>query len=121
VKPVLAKVAPESLMAVGYAAFVALGAIAFETSARHSQRGHQPADLEAGRLRRAVEVAMVGFGGLVLMATAALHHTGADLAVLAGGYTICVLTAVFLIADLRPAMPVVRWPEGQERPRAPTT
>jgi hypothetical protein len=117
----LGEVAPESLVAVGYVAFVALGAIAFEATARHSRRGHEPADLEAGHLRRAVEVAMVGFGGLVLLASAALNHTGSDLAVLAAGFGLSMAVAVFLMIDLHPAPPVIRWTDTQNQPRTPTT
>jgi hypothetical protein len=117
----LGKVAPESLMAVGYAAFVALGALAFEATARYSQRGDEPAVAEAGRLRRAVEVAMVGFSGLVLLTSAALNHTAADLAVLAAGFGFAMAVAVYLMTDIRPAVPVVHWTEGRDPPRVPTT
>jgi hypothetical protein len=119
VKPVLGKVAPESLMALGYAAFVALGAIAFEATARHSQRGHEPVD--AGHLRRAVEVAMVGFGGLVLLTSAALNHTAGDLAVLAAGFGFSMAVAVYLMIELHPDPPVVSWTEAPDPPRVPRT
>jgi hypothetical protein len=117
----LGKVALESLMAVGYAAFVALGAIAFEAVARQSQRRHEPADVGVGRLRRAVEVAVVGFGGLVILASAVLNHSSADLAVLAAGFAFLMAVAVFLMADIHPAPRDIRWSERRDSPRVPTT
>jgi hypothetical protein len=121
VKPMFGRVAPESLIAVGYAVFVALGTMIYDTVGGYLRQGNEPADIEAGRPRRAIEVALVGFGGLVLLVTAVLHHTGADLAVLAGGYTLCMAAAVFLMADFHPAPRVVPWPDGQDSSRAPTT
>jgi hypothetical protein len=115
----LREVAPQSLMAVGWATFVAFGAVAFDAVARHSQRRQEPADFEAGRLRRAIEVAMVGFGGLVILVSAALNHTGADLAVLAGGFAFSMAVAVFLMADIHTGP--ARWNDGRDSPRAPRT
>jgi hypothetical protein len=99
----LGRVAPETLVAVAYAAFVALAAVAVDIVARHSrrQRVSLPADAETGRLRRHVEAALVGFGGLVVLASAALHHTAADLAVLAASFAFSMAVATYLMADLR--------------------
>jgi hypothetical protein len=116
----LLEVAPQSLIAVGWAAFVALGAVAFDAVARHSRRRRERADFEAGRRRRAVEVAMVGFGGLVILVSAAINHTGADLAVLGAGFAFSMAVAVFLMGDFHPA-PVIRWNRGRDASRAPTS
>jgi hypothetical protein len=121
VKPMFGRVAAESLIAVGYAVFVAFGTIIYDTVVRDSRQGNEPAGIEAGRLRRAIEVALVGFAGLVLLVIATLHHTGADLAILASGFTLCMAAAVFLTAEVHPAPRVVRWREGRDSPRAPTT
>jgi hypothetical protein len=88
---------------VSYAAFVALAAVAVDMVARHArrQRVSIPGDAERARLRRHVEAALVGFGGLVVLASAALHHTGADLAVLAASFAFSMVVATYLMADFR--------------------
>lgn len=74
---------------------------------------------EAGRFHRAIAVAMVGFGMLVICAGIALHHGAADLAALGGALLVSTLVGLYLLADLRSAPAGFPWPEGQRTGSAP--
>jgi hypothetical protein len=71
---------------------------------------------EAGRFHRAIAVAIVCFGILVIGAGAALHHEPADLAVLGAALLLTTAVAVYLLADLRSAPSGFPWPEGPVSP-----
>jgi hypothetical protein len=70
---------------------------------------------EAGRFHRAIAVAMVGFGILVIGAGAALNHTAADIAVLAATLLVCAAIGLRLLSGLRATASGFPWPEGQLR------
>lgn len=74
---------------------------------------------EAGRFHRGIAVAMVGFGGLVICAGAALHHGAADLALLGGSLLVCGLIGLRLLADLRSTPSGFPWREGERSGPAP--
>jgi hypothetical protein len=75
---------------------------------------------EAGRFHRAIAVAMVGFGSLVISAGAVLHHSAGDLAVLGAALLICSAIALYLLADLRSTSSGFPWAEGERSGAAPT-
>ncbi len=75
---------------------------------------------EAGRFHRAIAVAMVGFGMLVVCAGIALHHGTADLALLGGGLVVSALVGLYLLADLRSTPSGFPWAEHQRSGSAPS-
>jgi hypothetical protein len=76
---------------------------------------------EAGRFHRGIAVAMVGFGGLVICAGAALHHGAADLGVLGTALLICSAIGLYLFADLRSTPAGFPWAEGELSGAAPVS
>lgn len=74
---------------------------------------------EAGRFHRAIAVAIVGFGILVIGAGAALNHGAADLAVLGGALLASTIVGLYLISDLRSAPSGFPWVEGERSGFAP--
>ena len=74
---------------------------------------------EAGRFHRGIAIAMVGFGGLVIVAGAALHHGAGDLAALGAALLICAAVGLYLFADLRSTPSGFPWPEGERSGPAP--
>ncbi len=75
---------------------------------------------EAGRFHRAIAVAMVGFGMLVICAGFALHHDAADLAVLGAALLVSAAVGIYLLADFRSAPSGFPWPEGERSGSAPS-
>jgi hypothetical protein len=88
-----AEVAPETLGAVAYAGFAALAAVALDAAARHAHRRMEVID--------AIAVAMVGFGGLVILVVSVLNHSGADLLVSSAGFVLSMVVATYLASDFR--------------------
>jgi hypothetical protein len=75
---------------------------------------------EAGHFHRAIAIAIVCFGILVIGAGAALHHAAGDLAVLGGALLACTVAALYLVADLRSAPSGFPWPETELSGPVPT-
>lgn len=65
---------------------------------------------EAGRFHRGIALAMVGFAGLVIGAGVALHHGGADLALLGGALLLSGLIGLHLLAGFRSTSAGFPWP-----------
>lgn len=74
---------------------------------------------EAGRFHRAIAVAIVCFGILVIGAGAALHHGAADLAVLGAALLLSTAVGLYLLADFRSAPSGFPWPDGERSGPAP--
>lgn len=58
---------------------------------------------EVGRFHRAIALAMVAAGALVIAAGAALNHSGADIVVLGVALAVSILVGLHLLADFRAA------------------
>jgi hypothetical protein len=67
---------------------------------------------EAGRFHRAIAIAMVAFGMLVVLAGVALHHEPGDVAVLGTALLIGAAVGLYLLADLRSTPSGFPWPEA---------
>jgi len=75
---------------------------------------------EAGRFHRAIAVAIVCFGTLVIGAGVALHHSAADLAVLGSALLVSTAVGLHLLADFRSAPSGFPWPEDDRSGPVPT-
>jgi hypothetical protein len=75
---------------------------------------------EAGRFHRGIAAAMVGFGSLVIVAGAFLHHEAGDVAVLAAALLICAMIGLHLLVGLRSSPSGFPWPDGARSGAAPT-
>jgi hypothetical protein len=75
---------------------------------------------EAGRFHRVIAIAVVGFGILVILAGAALHHASADMALLGAALLVNTIVGLYLWADLRSAPSGFPWIEGEHSGAAPS-